>query len=155
MGGEGEAALRARTGLMLRELEELIYQVHARFRVGTGNATATESRPPSLSARALARYKSRRARATLFGGNDDLFGEPAWDLLLDLFVAREAGRRVSVSSACIAAEVPATTALRWLAVLEKRGLVERRGDPCDRRRVDVVLSDAAYAAMEQWLAIWG
>jgi hypothetical protein len=43
-----------------------------------------------------------------------LFADPAWDILLDLAAARIDGRMVAVSSLCIAAAVPATTALRWI-----------------------------------------
>jgi DNA-binding MarR family transcriptional regulator len=136
--------------LMLSELQGLVAQFQDRFR-----SEAEENQvPPSLSARARALYRARRARAASFDGHGNLFGEPAWDMLLDLFIAREAGRRVSVSSACIAADVPPTTALRWLSVLERRGLVERQADPIDGRRVYVALSDTAHALMRQWLECW-
>jgi DNA-binding MarR family transcriptional regulator len=109
---------------------------------------------PTLLTRAIALYKGRRARTTLLGRSADLFGEPAWDILLDLFIAREKGQLVSISSACIAADVPSTTALRWLSVLEQRGLVERLGDPADRRRFHLRLADEAHAQMRQWLKLW-
>src|SRR6476469_1135829 len=37
-----------------------------------------------------------------------LFADPAWDMLLELLRAEIAQRRISVSSLCIAANVPAT-----------------------------------------------
>jgi hypothetical protein len=91
-------------------------------------------------------YRNRRARTAIFA-DDTLFGEPAWDLLLDLFIAAKERKRVPVTSACIGAAVPTTTALRWLAVLEERGLVLREADPSDARRVFVRLSAGAYAKM--------
>ncbi|MBC2664756.1 MarR family transcriptional regulator [Novosphingobium flavum] len=91
-------------------------------------------------------YRNRRSRSAVFG-DDGLFGEPAWDLLLDLFIAAKEGKRVPVTSACIGAAVPTTTALRWLAVLEERGLVVREADPSDARRIFVRLSTDAYARM--------
>jgi len=91
-------------------------------------------------------YRNRRSRATAFG-DESLFGEPAWDLMLDLFIAAKERKRVPVTSACIGAAVPTTTALRWLAVLEERGLVVREADPCDARRVFVRLSAEAYGKM--------
>jgi len=72
-------------------------------------------------------YRNRRSRNALFA-DEALFGEPAWDLLLDLFIAAKERKRVPVTSACIGAAVPTTTALRWLAVLEERGLVLRVAD---------------------------
>jgi len=150
MGAESSPASRSRAGLLLAELQNLIAQIQERYRA----APDDDGVPPSLSARALTLYKARRARAAMFNGYSDLFGEPAWDLLLDLFIAREANRQVSVSSACIAADVPATTALRWLAILEQRGLVERRADAIDGRRIHIRLSDSAAAMMERWLELW-
>ncbi len=108
-------------------------------------------RPSRHSHLALARkaYALRRKRDSLFG-NPDLFGEPAWDILLDLFIAQGEGKRVSVSSACIGSAAPPTTGLRWLGVLAEQGLVVRENDPDDHRRVLVRLTPAGTAAMERF-----
>jgi hypothetical protein len=123
---------------------------------GAVEAAAPEADPPrpARSARnhlALARkaYALRRKRAAIFG-NPDLFGEPAWDILLDLFIAQGEGKPVSVSSACIGSAAPATTGLRWLGVLADEGLVVRENDPEDHRRVLVRLTPAGRAAMERF-----
>ena len=102
------------------------------------------------AARAIDLYSNRRRRAELFG--PDLFGEPAWDILLDLFIAAETGKRISVRSACIGAAVPLTTALRWLVMLETRGLILRHSDETDGRRSYVCLSQAGRALMDRYLA---
>jgi DNA-binding MarR family transcriptional regulator len=140
----------AKMNLMLSEMQDLVAEFQDRCRSDANENPASSD----LSARALALYRARRARESSFGDHGDLFGEPAWDTLLDLFVAREAGRRVSVSSACIAADVPATTALRWLSLLEQRGLVERCADSGDGRRIYIGLSDTAHALMCRWLDRW-
>ena len=93
----------------------------------------------------------RREREEALG---DLFGEPAWDMLLDLFAAHEERVNISVSSLCIAAAVPSTTALRWISVLYERGHLIRRADPRDRRRVWVELSPAMVASMRSLLQSW-
>ena len=59
-------------------------------------------------------YRARRDRDVMFDGHGRLFGEPAWDILLDLYIAYHEKSAVSVSSVCIAAAVPATTGLRHL-----------------------------------------
>ncbi len=82
----------------------------------------------------------------------DLFGDPAWDMLLDLMVARIDRRPVSVSSLCIASAVPATTALRWIRTMTEAGLFERRSDPSDGRRVFIALSDETAQAMHAYFA---
>ena len=109
------------------------------------------SRPPSAVLLAFAReaYNIRRLRARFLPA--DLFGEPTWDILLDLYVATQENRPVPTTSACIGADVPPTTALRWLRILEARGLVEREEDGRDGRRTFVRLSEQGLAAMEDWI----
>lgn len=90
----------------------------------------------------------RRARDHFFGG--DLFADPAWDILLELYAAILGQRRVSVSNVCMASSVPATTALRWISHLESKDLVLRKPDPLDGRRVFLSLSESGIAAMEAY-----
>lgn len=94
--------------------------------------------------------RARRLRAQYF--DDQLFADPVWDMLLDLFEAELAQRRVSVSSLCIAAAVPATTALRWLKTMAEKGLVVRRADPVDGRRVYVELSPETSRDLQSYFA---
>jgi hypothetical protein len=102
--------------------------------------------PVDISAAEIRRViRARRMRAEFFAG--DLFADPAWDMLLDLFASELERRPVSVSSLCIAAAVPPTTALRWIGTLNEAGLFERRADPNDRRRAYIALSDRAQDAM--------
>ena len=56
-------------------------------------------------------------------------------------------KRLPVTSACIGAAVPVTTALRWLTVLEDKGLIVRENDAADARRVFVRLSTDGYEKM--------
>lgn len=93
--------------------------------------------------------RARRLRDQFFRGG--LFADPAWDMLLDLMAARLEGTRVAVSSLCIAASVPATTALRWIKALTDRGLFVRSADPQDGRRVYIALSDDAARALTAYL----
>jgi hypothetical protein len=80
-----------------------------------------------------------------------LFADPAWDILLDLMAARLARRSVSASSLCIAAAVPATTALRWITQMTEQCLLVRHPDPRDGRRVFISLSEQTAAAMSGYL----
>jgi DNA-binding MarR family transcriptional regulator len=65
--------------------------------------------------------------------------------------ARIEKSRVAVSSLCIAAAVPATTALRWIKLLTDRGLFLRAADPQDGRRVYIELSDEAARGVAAYL----
>ncbi len=102
-----------------------------------------------LIARSL--YRDRRLRGDIFPC-PRLFGEPAWDILLDLYIAQREGKTVSVTSACIGAAAPTTTALRYLNRLENLELVRRLGDPGDGRRALLRLSEKAIGLVERYLS---
>ena len=95
----------------------------------------------------------RRDRDRFFPA--EIFADPAWDMLLDLTAAQLEGKPVPVSSLCIAAAVPTTTALRWIRSLTEAGLFERRVDPMDARRTYINLSANAAAAMLSYLRLFG
>jgi MarR family transcriptional regulator, temperature-dependent positive regulator of motility len=102
-----------------------------------------------MAGKAHAMLRLRRQRDVALE-NATLFGEPAWDILLDLVIAHVDHVSVSVGSACVAASVPMTTALRYLDRLQQAGLiVEQRGH--DRRRRYVRLSEAGLAFMRKLL----
>lgn len=80
--------------------------------------------------------------------------EPAFNMLLDLLVQAEKGRDgVSISSLGLVSGLAATTALRWIHQLEQRGLVTITGDPDDRRRRGVRLSEQAMHSLVAYLQI--
>ncbi len=112
---------------------------------------------PDLSTKADQIYKARRRRDQALGDFADLVGEPVWDILLCLFSAHHNRSSISVSSACFAAGVPATTGLRCIARLEARNMVVRAEDPFDKRRHLLTLTEtgrlavaAAVRAMPSW-----
>jgi len=94
----------------------------------------------------------RNARDRYFPA--EIFGDPARDMLLDLTAAQIEGRDVWVSSLCIAARVPTTTALRWIRTLCDAGLFARTNDPANARRAFIALAEPAAAAMAAYLAVF-
>ena len=118
---------------------------------GAGQPPLAEARTalpdPKMVRKVIA---NRQARARFF--DPELFGDPAWDMLLDLTAAHGEGAQVSVTSLCIAAGVPATTALRWLTQMVESGIFQRVPDPADRRRAFIGLSNKAVAAMTGYFA---
>lgn len=103
----------------------------------------------SVKARGL--YAERRRREKHFGTDGGLFGEPAWDILLDLFIAYEKGKSQSVSTTCIGACVPQTTGLRWIALLEREGLVHSWHGERDGRYRMLGLTPAGIEKMVRYL----
>lgn len=92
--------------------------------------------------------KLRRKRDEFFAG--ELFADPAWDILMELYAAALGQQKISVGNVCLGAAVPSTTALRWITLLENKKLIERRADPMDRRRFYLVLSSDGLAAMDNY-----
>ena len=111
---------------------------------------ASEEEPLPQPAAIRAEIRARRLRGQFF--DPQLFADPAWDMLLDLMAARLERVSVSVSSLCIAAAVPPTTALRWITTMVEAGLFEREDDPMDRRRAYIALTDTAFDGMRNYAA---
>lgn len=136
---------------MVAQLDEIARELRSAALQAAPRQSATAlsglSDDPLEAARRL--YALRRRRGVIFG-NAELFSEPAWDILLDLFIAHRENKSVSVSSACIGSAAPPTTGLRWLGILAKEGLVAREADPADHRRVMVRLTDRGLAGMERF-----
>jgi DNA-binding MarR family transcriptional regulator len=76
--------------------------------------------------------KLRLKRNEMLGAQ--LFRDPAWDMLLDLFASHERGEKVSAIALSLSSGVPQSTALRAIQRLEEQGLIVREGDPDDLRR---------------------
>lgn len=81
----------------------------------------------------------------------ELFHEPAWDMLLALFVATEERRTMNVKTLVASAKAPVTTSQRWIDHLHKLKLIDRVIDPVDRRRMEISLSDAGQQAITSYL----
>jgi DNA-binding MarR family transcriptional regulator len=92
--------------------------------------------------------RANQVRRESFKDGTDLFAEPAWEMLLDLYISAQEGRAVAVSSLCLASHVPPTTALRWIERLGTEGLVHRHPDELDGRRIFVELTEEGRARIE-------
>ncbi|MDZ4380808.1 MAG: winged helix DNA-binding protein [Parvibaculum sp.] len=144
---------------LMSESEEAHTRSEPRRRDGAAPSQASQGTPPSENigprGEDAGRFWTRRlidfctARQSFFP--DGLFSDPAWDMLLDLTHARLSGKRVSVSSLCIASRVPATTALRRISDLVSEGLAARVRDEADGRRVFVELTEDGFARMGAYI----
>lgn len=70
---------------------------------------------------AAAMLDFRRCRSQLLPS--ELFAEPAWDLMLELFIADAEGRRITARQVVERSHIPPTVMSRWLMHLSKCGLV--------------------------------
>jgi hypothetical protein len=102
-----------------------------------------------LSRLAQEEFELRRSRHCFL--DDDLFGEPAWDILLELFIAKAGGKETMVKNCWLASGVPRSTALRYLAELEERSLVYKYGSETDGRVSCYMLTLSGEAQVRQAL----
>lgn len=153
------------TNAELRSMGARLIALADRIEAGTLNpnelalvegGTLAGSRPPLppddpsfLAQFASALLCARRLRENVLPSS--LFADPAWDMLLDLYVHNVTGRRVSVQDACQASHVPPTTALRWLDLLASEGLIARSQDPRDARRRFIELTPRGEAVLTKLL----
>ena len=121
----------------------------ARLRIVNGAGRTSDPRDTRLAEVARHYLRERRRREARLPAQ--MFADPVWDTLLDLFASQVEGRSVSISDACIAATVPPTTALRWFAKMEECDLVIRQTDLNDARRAYIELTPKAADEVRLWL----
>ena len=112
----------------------------------------TPRRRPSrreLTQLALKLFDARRGRDRMF--NDELFGEPGWDMLLALYGFPSRGHLLGVTSLSHAANVPPTTGLRWQKILLAEGLIERGPLDEDSRQRLLRLTGKGRMMMDRYL----
>jgi DNA-binding MarR family transcriptional regulator len=93
--------------------------------------------------------RRRRQRFTLFGRA--MFSEPAWEVLLILYIEHQ---QVRLTFSWVAEEsgVPATTVHRWLDYLESQQLVRRVAHQTDKRAACIELTDKAARALDSYFS---
>lgn len=96
-------------------------------------------------------HQARRRRELVL--DPDLFGERGWDMLLDMYVSSARAKNTAITAACSSSGVPPTTALRWVSILENKGLVERSSDPNDARRQLLQLTEQGRQSVEAALRV--
>lgn len=93
--------------------------------------------------------EARRKLGALSPG--DLLRDTAWDMMLELFIARQTGRRLCVKELTLLCGESPAGAVRRIDRLQAAGLACRSVDPRDHRRVFVELSDRGFEAMHAML----
>ncbi len=129
-------------GYQLIAMAESIEERSPAFRFGHQR---TDASPMEMAAHASLIYSMRRERERFLP--KEILGEPAWDMLLELFVASVKGGELSIKSISHASGVPPTTALRYIEVMVANGSVLRRRSTEDKRVSYIRLSKDGYNAM--------
>ena len=114
----------------------------------TPSTTASPGREALIS-RARIVLNARRLRERHF--KRAIFGEPAWEILLFLYIAEQSEGRLTTSRLAEWIATPLTTVLRWIDYLEREQLVARQPHPTDRRIVFIKLTEKGRTAMDSYL----
>lgn len=72
---------------------------------------------------------------------------PGWNLMLTLFAVPPDSPGLGVGQVAEQADIPRTTAIRWLRRLERHKLVKLAVDPADKRVIRVNLTGAGRGGM--------
>jgi hypothetical protein len=143
------AAILAQTGASLADPGD------RRGNLREGDREALDRIDPLPAAELLSAARrmatARRVRDEIFGNGQ--FLNPAWNILLELFIAGEEGRNVTIKSACVAACVPQSTALRHIAHLIDIRLALRAQHPSDARSAYLKLTDGGRTKMVAFLTL--
>lgn len=115
--------------------------------------------PPAADSAAISREElilrarivmnSRRLRFRYF--KRAMFGEPAWDILLCLYITEHTEGRQPIGKLADLIEAPLSTTARWIDYLERERLVEREQHPTDKRIIYIRLLPKARELLDAYL----
>jgi len=100
-----------------------------------------------LIKRARQELQDRRRRDDIFPL--PMFREPAWEMLLLLYLE---DRRFTIASLASASRAKPTTALRWIDHLIADQLIVRTGHPTDARAAHISISDKGRQALDLYFS---
>lgn len=96
---------------------------------------------------------ARRVRAEHL--NAPIFSEPAWDMLLELYIRETSGASSTTAQLYSVQGAPSSTASRWLDVLESAGLIARRRILINGNSELIHLTSRGRTALDDYLTAVG
>ena len=115
-------------------------------------ATNADALPPAaddLRKKAIALFDSRRRRLDFFARA--IFNEPAWDILLALYIRAWTHSPLSIATLSQVVGTPPSSTLRWVGYLARERLIERIDTPQDRRTTQVGISPKGWQILNDYL----
>ncbi len=145
------------------QAQELKHKVRALIllaREREGEALSSPALPDTIDFDSLPGQSAERRAEALYGGRrirnrmfpERLFGEPAWDILLQLFLAAQKGVVVTTAAVQRGADVSPEGAARWISNLEEARLVAR-SEPTEGGHGTVQLTADGLERMTRFFAI--
>ena len=81
-----------------------------------------------------------------------MFGEPAWEMLLCLYITDQSEGHQSISRLAELVETPLSTTVRWIDYLDRERLIEREPNPTDKRVIYIRLAARGRELLEAYLS---
>lgn len=135
----------------LNRLLAKLNPAYASARPGQAEVRADNGSKP-FTKQAFDALEKRRKRVAIFG--PQMFAEPAWEMLLILYLS-EGGQRHTQTSLSELSGASRSTGMRWIDFLVGQALICREEHPTDRRRNFVGLSDKGRELLEMYLSETG
>lgn len=79
---------------------------------------------------------------------DGFAADPAWDILLNVYVSSIESQNITATNAGYSGQVPLSTGLRWISLLEANAWLTRINDPIDKRLRILVLTPEGKRRLE-------
>lgn len=117
-----------------------------------GNPAANDTRVMVTEDHLDSLLHARRARADIFGA--DIFSDPAWDILLELYAAKLGARTMTAVELARAIRTPTSTTIRWIGSLQQRGLIAPVLKGSDDEHFSILLTETASLQMERLAQNW-
>ena len=95
--------------------------------------------------------EARRLRADVFGPS--LFSDPAWDLLLNLYLSELRHTEMTLDELADAIGLSADATGRWFHALAGKGMTREKTSAA-RDKVVIGLSATGASAMRRWFGLW-
>ena len=141
--------LHRRDILEARRLLSLISSADHRLFEDTANRRCHPVSAQQLIRRAQEILTHRRRRQQIFGRA--MFSEPAWEILLSLYLL-DTHARQTISRLALMVDASKSTALRWIEYLEAQHWVHKESHPTDARASFVRLTAKGRDAIELYLS---
>ena len=99
------------------------------------------------------RWIRRRTLRQQLLGSTELFGDPAWEMLLDVLAHECEGKDISITAMCVTSGIPVSSALRLAQKLCAAGILNRVPDFFDGRRTFMRLNPAVSHKLRAYFSV--
>lgn len=133
---------------VMGKLQEAYRELERLHHAEPGADTVTTSQDELL--------KTARSLLFIWGSRNSfidgtLITDPVWLILLNLKISELEHSKTQISRVCDNSGAPATTALRWMKVLESKSILKIEPDSTDARRKLVFLTESGSELMGRYL----